>query len=140
MNHPRHSFCFAELETYEFDLCTQQYRDLFGWDAVDVAPGYALFQSGGNVVRRVAQQRAVVAGKSGLSHNGDVGGEGAGGSDGRFQFLQIGHRFQNNQINAAFNQCANLFVECRLGFGRRHAPQRRQAHAQRPHRTSQQHR
>lgn len=50
MNHPRHSFCFAELETYEFDLCKQQYRDLFGWDAVDVAPGYALFQSGGQVV------------------------------------------------------------------------------------------
>jgi predicted enzyme related to lactoylglutathione lyase len=50
MNHPRHSFCFAELETYEFDLCTQQYRDLFGWDAVDLAPGYSLFQSGGNVV------------------------------------------------------------------------------------------
>jgi predicted enzyme related to lactoylglutathione lyase len=50
MKHPRHSFCFAELETYEFDLCKRQYGDLFGWNAVDVAPGYALFQSGGLTV------------------------------------------------------------------------------------------
>src|SRR5687767_6951869 len=50
MNHPRHSFCFAELETYEVGLSTQQYRDLFGWDVIDAAPGYSLFLAGGKVV------------------------------------------------------------------------------------------
>ena len=50
MNHPRHSFCFAELETYEVGLSTQQYGELFGWEVVGAAPGYSLFLAGGKVV------------------------------------------------------------------------------------------
>ena len=74
----------------------------------------SLARPDGQIVRRVAQQGAVVAGKGGLGDDGDVGGEGAGGGYGRFQFLQIRHRFQNNQIYAALNQRPNLLAEMPL--------------------------
>jgi uncharacterized protein len=50
VNHPRHSFCFAELETHEAGLSRQQYGELFGWSTADVAPGYSLFLSNGQAV------------------------------------------------------------------------------------------
>ena len=52
MNHQHGSFCFAELHTQQVELSRQHYRDVFGWDAVEVpaAPGYSFFQQDGKAV------------------------------------------------------------------------------------------
>jgi predicted enzyme related to lactoylglutathione lyase len=47
MQHPLHSFCFAELRTPDLAAAKRHYGDLLGWSSVDV-PGtsgdYCLFQ------------------------------------------------------------------------------------------------
>ena len=50
MNHPHGSFCFAELQTPHEDLATRLYRDVFGWDTVEAAPGYSLFHLNGKAI------------------------------------------------------------------------------------------
>ena len=48
MTHPPGTFSFSELHTPAFDLSKRFYGDLFGWTAVDVAPGYAVFRLDGH--------------------------------------------------------------------------------------------